>query len=141
MAYKANVTCRHHPDAILIEDHRAGDMICSACGVVVGDRMVDVTQEWRTFGDSSNDPSRVGAGENPLLDGELSTVIGAASGPAGLDEYGNPRYRNRSNMSSEHKTLTSVFRYIDEIGDKGQLPRTVTDQAKFIFKKAHDTEK
>ncbi len=30
--------CESHPDAILIEDHRAGDMICSQCGLVVGDR-------------------------------------------------------------------------------------------------------
>ena len=29
-----------------------GDMICSMCGLVVGDRVIDVGSEWRTF---SND--------------------------------------------------------------------------------------
>jgi len=29
-----------HPDAPLIEDYRAGDQICSECGLVVGDRFV-----------------------------------------------------------------------------------------------------
>lgn len=30
------VTCPNHPDSILVEDYRAGDMICSECGLVVG---------------------------------------------------------------------------------------------------------
>lgn len=32
------VYCKEHPDAPLLEDYRAGDQICSACGLVVGDR-------------------------------------------------------------------------------------------------------
>ena len=32
------VECPHHPEAPLIEDHSAGDMICQECGLVVGDR-------------------------------------------------------------------------------------------------------
>lgn len=36
----AKVGCRSHPDAPMIEDHRAGDMICSECGLVVGDRVI-----------------------------------------------------------------------------------------------------
>lgn len=32
------IKCSHHPEAPLIEDYRAGDMICSECGLVVGDR-------------------------------------------------------------------------------------------------------
>lgn len=30
--------CRFHPGGELIEDYRAGDMICSLCGLVVGER-------------------------------------------------------------------------------------------------------
>lgn len=41
--------CREHPDAPLVEDYHAGDMICTACGLVVGDRVIDVGSEWRTF--------------------------------------------------------------------------------------------
>lgn len=32
------VHCPYHPEAALIEDHSAGDMICPECGLVVGDR-------------------------------------------------------------------------------------------------------
>lgn len=56
------VVCYAHPDAQLIEDYRAGDMICSECGLVVGDRVIDVGSEWRTFSNEKSgvDPSRVG---------------------------------------------------------------------------------
>ena len=43
------ICCAAHPDAALIEDYRAGDQICSECGLVVGDRVIDVGSEWRTF--------------------------------------------------------------------------------------------
>lgn len=36
----AEVCCPQHPEAHLIEDYRAGDQICSECGLVVGDRWV-----------------------------------------------------------------------------------------------------
>ena len=60
--------CKNHPDAPLIEDHHAGDMICSLCGLVVGDRVIDVGSEWRTFSNDKNskDMSRVGAAEVSL---------------------------------------------------------------------------
>ena len=45
--------CPSHPEAHLVEDYRAGDMICSECGLVVGDRVIDVGSEWRSF--SAND--------------------------------------------------------------------------------------
>ena len=75
----SKVQCRSHPDANLIEDHRAGDMICSECGLVVGDRVIDVGSEWRTFSSDKGgeDRSRVGGPENRLLgSSDLSTMIG-----------------------------------------------------------------
>ena len=74
----SSLLCPIHPEAHLIEDHRAGDIICPECGLVVGDRLVDVGTEWRSFSNekSGTDPSRVGAPENPLLgSGDLSTSI------------------------------------------------------------------
>ena len=44
----ARVACRYHPDAPLVEDCRAGDLICPECGLVVGDRVIDVGSEWRS---------------------------------------------------------------------------------------------
>ncbi|KAH9402446.1 Transcription initiation factor IIB [Tyrophagus putrescentiae] len=70
--------CPHCPPGTsLIDDPQAGDLICLGCGLVVGDRMIDVKAEWRTF--SNERPynrSRVGAEESPLYDGlDLPTMI------------------------------------------------------------------
>jgi hypothetical protein len=44
LRYDTNkICCNAHPDAPLIEDYRAGDQICSECGLVVGDRLVKLT--------------------------------------------------------------------------------------------------
>ena len=45
----AMVCCPDHPEAILINDFRAGEQICSECGLVVGDRVIDISSEWRTL--------------------------------------------------------------------------------------------
>lgn len=54
-------------------------------------RVIDVGSEWRTFSNEANsaDPSRVGGPENSLLSGgDLSTMIGPATGSASFDEFG-----------------------------------------------------
>ena len=50
-AWIPKMKCKYHPDAILTEDYRAGDLICTECGLVVGDRVVDV----RRFCDDQSD--------------------------------------------------------------------------------------
>lgn len=37
------VQCPNHPDALLVEDYRAGDMICPECGLVVGTYLESIT--------------------------------------------------------------------------------------------------
>ena len=111
-AKTSRVCCATHPDASLIEDYRAGDLVCPECGLVVGDRVIDVGTEWRTFSNESggDDPSRVGAAENNLLSNDLSTGIGMATGAAGLDAQGHSKYKNRKTMSSADRALSTAFK-------------------------------
>lgn len=135
------IACKEHPFDPLVEDYRAGDMVCSACGLVVGDRVVDVGSEWRTFSNekSNTDPSRVGGSENPLLNGtDLTTVIGRATGDAAFDESGNAKYHNRRNMSSSDRALVTAFREISNMADRINLTKTITDRANLLFKQVHD---
>ncbi|XP_066965289.1 transcription initiation factor IIB [Macrobrachium rosenbergii] len=135
------VCCPQHPDAHLIEDYRAGDQICSECGLVVGDRVIDVGSEWRTFSNekANSDPSRVGGAENPLLNGsDLSTIIGPGAGGAGFDAFGGPRYQNRRSMSSSDRALINAFREIANMADKINLPKAIVDRANVLFKQVHD---
>lgn len=131
------VCCYAHPDAPLIEDYRAGDMICSECGLVVGDRVIDVGSEWRTFSNEKSgvDPSRVGGPENPLLSGgDLSTIIGPGTGAASFDAFGSPKYQNRRTMSSSDRSLILAFKEISMMADRINLPKTIVDRANNLFK-------
>ena len=54
--------------------------------IFLGDRVIDVGSEWRTFSNdkATKDPSLVGDSQNPLLsDGDLSTMIGKVINPLG----------------------------------------------------------
>jgi transcription initiation factor TFIIB len=139
------VACRYHPAAPLIEDHRAGDQICSECGLVVGDRVIDVGSEWRSFsdkGDGKEDKSRVGAAENTLLGGnDLSTMIGPGvlGHRASYDASGNSIYNsNRRTVSSSDRTLTNAFRSISDMADRISLPQTICDRTNRLFKMVHE---
>ncbi|KAK7580220.1 hypothetical protein V9T40_000849 [Parthenolecanium corni] len=135
------VNCRYHPDAPLVEDYHAGDTICSECGLVVGDRVIDVSAEWRSF-TNSEDRCRVGAHENLLLGGsDLSTIIGPATGGSSFDEFGLPKYYNRNTMTSSDRTLICVFKEIATMADRINLPKTIVDRANYLFKQVHDTQK
>lgn len=136
----SNLCCRHHPDAALIEDYRAGDVICSSCGLVVGDRVIDVGSEWRSFSDDKqNDRSRVGGSENTLLNSsDLTTIIGPATGSASIDTNGQAKYKSRRNISASDQYLTSGFKEINSMADRISLPRTILDSASYHFKKVHD---
>ena len=139
----ARVCCPSHPEAILVEDHRAGDLVCPMCGLVVGDRVIDVGTEWRTFSNESggDDPSRVGGPENPLFEGqELSTMIGAASGPAGLDSQGFNKYRSRKTISPQDRALTTGFREITAMAERINMARSIVDQAHMLFKQVYETK-
>jgi len=136
----ARVQCPSHPDVHLIEDYRAGDLICPECGLVVGDRVVDVGSEWRTFSNekSNVDPSRVGAAENPLLSSDLSTMIGRSNSDVAFDASGVAKYQNRKHMSSADRALANAFREISNMSDRINLPKTIVDRANLLFKQVHD---
>ena len=139
----SRVACRYHPDAVLIEDYHAGDLVCEACGLVVADRVIDVGSEWRTFSNDKNakDMSRVGAAENPLLEGgELSTIIATTRESTAFDENGKPLYKNKRNLSSTDRTLMHAFSEIGQMAERLNLPRSVSDQANAIFKQVHKTK-
>uniref|UniRef100_A0A7N8XFU2 Transcription initiation factor IIB n=1 Tax=Mastacembelus armatus TaxID=205130 RepID=A0A7N8XFU2_9TELE len=135
------VQCPNHPDAILVEDYRAGDMICPECGLVVGDRVIDVGSEWRTFSNEKalKDPSRVGDAQNPLLNGgDLTTMISKGTGAASFDEFGNSKYQNRRTMSSSDRAMLNAFKEISTMADRINLPRNIIDRTNNLFKQVYE---
>ncbi|CAK8673640.1 transcription initiation factor IIB-like [Clavelina lepadiformis] len=137
------VHCPQHPDAPLVEDYRAGDMICPECGLVVGDRTIDVGSEWRTFSNDkdSKDMSRVGDSQNPLLSGsDLSTIIERPTGPPGSADNGYSQFSSRKTMSNSDRVLIHAFREISSMSDRINLPKNIVDRSNKLFKQVYESK-
>ncbi|TBU00048.1 subunit Brf1 of transcription initiation factor IIB, partial [Hamiltosporidium magnivora] len=115
------------------EDVKHGQLVCTRCGLVVGDKIIDEGSEWRTFGDSNSmDPSRVGGPNNPLLECEqLDTLISSGSG---LNSYTLSKTQMKSSLRGPERALIHGFNLISAFCDRSNITKTVMDRAKFIFK-------
>jgi len=133
--------CRD-PNPNIVEEFGSGDLVCGNCGLVLGDRIVDTRSEWRTFAnDEGDDPSRVGAASDPLLEGmeQLDTVISFRDGGSGIARE-LQRAASRSQNSRSERNLLTAFRDISSWCDQFSLPKTISDIAKQLYKRS-DEEK
>ena len=131
--------CKEDPPN-LVEDFAAGDTICASCGLVLGDRIVDTRSEWRTFTNddqNTDDPSRVGDGANPLLNGaQLQT--GIAFGGANGKSRDLSRAQNKVTHDKSTKVLLAAYKEIAALCDGMGIPKNVSDTAKHLFKIVND---
>ena len=132
--------CREDPPD-LIEDHASGDLLCANCGLVLQQRSIDTSSEWRTFSNDDNgndDPSRVGDGPNALLNGaQLNTNI--AFGEGGMRNNDLRRAQNKANLDKGNKGLLQAYKQIGALCDGWQLPNSVSDTAKHLYKDADES--
>lgn len=131
--------CKRDPPN-LYEDHSSGDLMCDDCGLVLQERVVDMSSEWRTFSNDdqgNDDPSRVGDGPNALLNGaQLNTQIAFGDG---FKNKELSRAQNRSNLDKGNKGLLQAYKQIGALCDGWQLPNSVSDTAKHIYKDADES--
>jgi len=126
----------------IVEEYGSGDLVCGSCGLVLGDRVVDTRSEWRTFAnDEGDDPSRVGAASDPLMEGmdQLETTISFRDGGSGLAQE-LQRATSRGQANRGERSILTAFRDIANWCDQFSLPRTISDIAKQMYKRA-DEEK
>ncbi|MCJ1350555.1 MAG: transcription initiation factor IIB [Icmadophila ericetorum] len=132
--------CKEFPPNI-VEEFASGDMVCGSCGLVLGDRIVDTRSEWRTFSNDdqgNDDPSRVGDGANPLLNGsQLQTSIAFGDGGSGRGRDLH-RAQNKATHDKATKSLLAAYKKIGALCDAWNIPRNVSDTAKHLFKKVND---
>ncbi|MCJ1413264.1 transcription initiation factor IIB [Ptychographa xylographoides] len=124
----------------LVEEFSSGDMVCGSCGLVLGDRIVDTRSEWRTFSNddqNNDDPSRVGDGANPLLNGsQLQTTIAFGNGGGAARDL--HRAQNKATHDKATKALLAAYKEIGALCDAWHIPKNVSDTAKHLFKMVND---
>lgn len=127
----------------LKEEFSSGDMVCGSCGLVLGDRIVDTRSEWRTFSNDdqgNDDPSRVGDGANPLLNGsQLQTSIAFNDGANGRSRDLH-RAQNKATHDKSTKTLLAAYKELGAFCDSIGIPPNVANYAKHLFKKVDDAK-
>ena len=132
--------CKEFPPN-LVEEFSSGDMVCGSCGLVLGDRIVDTRSEWRTFSNDdqgNDDPSRVGDGANPLLNGsQLQTSIQFGAGDSGKSRDLH-RAQNKATHDKSTKVLLTAYKEIGALCDAWNIPKNVSDTAKHLFKRVSD---
>ncbi|CAG8957560.1 hypothetical protein HYFRA_00010426 [Hymenoscyphus fraxineus] len=133
--------CKEYPPNI-VEEFSSGDLVCGSCGLVLSGRIVDSRSEWRTFANDdqgNDDPSRVGDGANPLLNGsQLQTSIAFGDGSKGSRELNRIQSKNSNDKAT--KGLLSAYKEIGAHCDAVNIPKNVSDTAKHLFKLVDDAK-
>ena len=128
----------------LQNDAVRAELVCSTCGLVISESMVDTGREWRSFSDdTSSDRERVGA---PLSltrhDGGLSTKVGSSADlrklPSDQKRYQYQRlskWQNRFSTPPKGAALRSGLTELTRAVSFLHLPGIVEEQAAFLYRK------
>jgi transcription initiation factor TFIIB len=132
----------------LIHDDESGEIVCSNCGLVIKESVINKGPEWRAFTPEEKESrSRVGG---PLSlafhDRGLSTTIGRV----GRDAFGHKiplntkiqmlrlrkwQIKSRSHSSVDHNLYQAMIE-INRLTDKLHIPPPVKERAAIIYRKA-----
>jgi len=125
-----------------VEDFASGDMICRECGLVVGDRIIDIRSEWRNFSDSLKDPSRASRVNEWLPSGGLSTEISREVTIPNPDREGMAvtstgskiaQWQKRIQLTQTDQNLLAGFEKISQIAEILDLPQLIKNKAKELY--------
>jgi transcription initiation factor TFIIB len=112
------------------EDIKTGDIVCTLCGRVAQEKVIDMGAEWRNFGESGENKSRVEGVDdiNDKLTTNIQTSKQAERNNAALSKL------HQQISGNEQKALTQASSKIQEFGAQMNLPNTVLKSAKKIYK-------
>jgi transcription initiation factor TFIIB len=132
-------SCR--TDNAIITDPKSGEIICSKCGMVVSDKLLERTPEWRTFGiNETGDRTRIGPPSSLARhDMGLSTVIGKENMDATKNKIDPSMISTMRRLrswdfrtqvhSSTDRTLRLGFSELESLKDKLGLSDAIIAQA------------
>jgi transcription initiation factor TFIIB len=132
----------------IVTDPSTGEQICTECGTVLNEKIIDRGPEWRAFDPQQKETlTRVGSPLTPLIhDKGLSTTISwrsqDATGRHLTQEEKQRQYRLRkwqrrtSASDSTQRNLTQALSELTRIADELNLPQNTRETAAMIYRKA-----
>ncbi|MBD3350491.1 MAG: transcription initiation factor IIB [Candidatus Lokiarchaeota archaeon] len=141
-------TCPDCGSMITVCDTHRGEIICSTCGLVISDKLIDKGPEWRAFdSDQREKRTRVGAPMTYTIhDRGLSTIIDWKNKdfagheiPAKLRSqiYRLRRWQSRIRVSdATERNLTFALSELDRMASVLSLPKTLRETAAKIYRSA-----
>jgi transcription initiation factor TFIIB len=132
----------------IVTDPATGEQICTACGTVINETIIDHGPEWRAFDQAQKENlERAGAPLTPLIhDRGLSTTISwrsqDATGRHLTQEEKQRQYRLRkwqrrtSASDSTQRNLTQALSELTRIADELNLPQNTRETAAMIYRRA-----
>lgn len=145
---RSSNNCPRCGKSSLVLDGMGSEYYCADCGLVIKEKIVDTSPEWRSFsGDEKGNRSRVGAPTSIAMhDMGLATVIGGLNkDAAGRSLSGSmkstvERMRTWDRRSQVHETadrnLRQAFSELRRSADKLTVSEAVTEKAAYYYRKA-----
>jgi transcription initiation factor TFIIB len=132
----------------LVHDYDSGETVCSNCGLVLHDQMMDKGPEWRAFTQEEKESrSRVGVPTSySVHDKGLSTAIGRVDRDAfgrklplstRLQMWRLRKWQIRSRVhSSVDRNLAQAMAELDRLSDKLYIPGPIKEKAAVVYRKS-----
>jgi transcription initiation factor TFIIB len=132
----------------LVHDYDTGETVCSSCGLVLHEQMIDKGPEWRAFTqEEKQSRSRVGVPTSySVHDKGLSTAIGRVDRDAfgrklplstRLQMWRLRKWQIRSRVhSSVDRNLAQAMAELDRLADKLYIPGSIKEKSAVVYRKA-----
>ena len=126
----------------VLEDQRAGVLVCTSCGLQLGGQLISEENEWRDFDDDGPrshgvQANRVGGAEEGLFFMGLSTVMGAAAGDG---SNSLARLQSKSTTLLNQKALLDAFRRVSRLAASLSLPQGIVDRSNELYAKVMEAQ-
>jgi transcription initiation factor TFIIB len=131
-----------------ITDSESGEVVCSKCGRVLSDKLLETGPEWSTFAaDETDTRARTGMPESLARhDMGLATIVGRADRDASGNKL-DPAMRIRMNRlatwdirsqfhTSKDRSLSQAFFQLDVLKDKLGLSDGIVEKTAYIYRRA-----
>ncbi len=113
-----------------------GEIVCKECDLVVEDRIIDQTSEWRNFASEasshSSDPNRVGG---PLDENRDDFGMNLKIISKGVTTHSSlMKTSQKSSQDSSDKSLDRGYNVIRDFGERLNLQGSVVEESKNLFR-------